>query len=73
MLSDVDKRVLELLSKQLLITKGELLVQMNREKHNGSDISINRLREMGYIDKVESLGTCLVITQKGMRALGDFS
>jgi hypothetical protein len=73
MLSDVDKRVLELLSKQLLVTKGELIVQLNREKHNGSDISISRLREMGYIDKVESLGTCIVITQKGMRALSDRS
>lgn len=71
MLSDVDKRVLELLSKQLLVTKSELIVQLNREKHNGSDISIHKLREMGYIDRVESLGTCLVITQKGMRALGD--
>lgn len=69
MLSDVEKRVLELLSRQLLITKGELIVQLNSEKHNGSDISIHRLREMGYIDKIESLGTCIVITQKGMRAL----
>ena len=69
MLSDGDRRILELLSKQLLVTKGELLVQLNREKHNGSDVSIGRLKEMGYIDKVESLGTCLVITQKGMRAL----
>lgn len=71
MLSDVERRILELLSKQLLITKGELVVQLNRERHNGSDISIHRLREMGYIDKVESLGTCLVITQKGMRALNE--
>ncbi len=71
MLSDVERRILELLSKQLLITKGELTVQLNRERHNGSDISIHRLREMGYIDKVESLGTCLVITQKGMRALNE--
>jgi hypothetical protein len=71
MLSDVEKRILELLSKQLLVTKSELIVQLNREKHNGSDISIHRLRDMGYIDKVESLGTCLVITQKGMRALAD--
>ena len=71
MLSDVEKRILELLSKQLLVTKSELIVQLNREKHNGSDISIHKLREMGYIDKVESLGTCLVITQKGMRALAD--
>ena len=69
MLSDTEKKILELLSRQLLITKGELMIQMNREKHNGSDVSINRLREMGYIDRVESLGTCLVITQKGMRAL----
>jgi hypothetical protein len=71
MLSDVDRKILEMLSRQLLVTKGELILQLNREKHNGTDISIGRLRDMGYIDKVESLGTCLVITQKGMRALKD--
>ena len=69
MLNDVERRILELLSRQLLVTKGELIVQMNREKHNGSDVSLGRLRDMGYVDKVESLGTCLVITQKGMRVL----
>ena len=69
MLNDVERRILELLSRQLLVTKGELIVQMNREKHNGSDVSLGRLSDMGYVDKVESLGTCLVITQKGMRVL----
>lgn len=72
MLNDMERRILQLLSKQLLVTKGELIVQLNREKHNGSDVSIGKLRDMGYLDKVESMGTCLVITQKGMRALKEF-
>lgn len=72
MLNDVEKKILQLLSKQLLVTKGELIIQLNREKHNGSDVSIGKLRDMGYLDKVESMGTCLVITQKGMRALKEF-
>jgi len=73
MLSEVEKKILELLSRQLLITKGELVVQLNRERYDGTSVSIQRLREMGYIDKIESLGTCLVITQKGMRALKEMA
>jgi len=73
MLSEIEKKILELLSRQLLITMGELIVQLNRERYDGTGVSIQRLRDMGYIDKIESLGTCLVITQKGMRALRDIT
>lgn len=33
------------------------------------EFGIQRLSNMGYIQKVESLGTCFVITQEGARAL----
>ena len=69
MLGDLDRRILEILSKQLLITKGELLSHLNRDGSDGTDVSIQRLSSMGYIEKVESLGVCYVITQKGMRLL----
>lgn len=52
---------------KLLVTKGELLSALDRA--DGIDIVLQRLRDMGYIDKVESLGICYVITQQGMRAL----
>ena len=69
MLSDQEKRVLEVVSKQLLITKGEIMSFLNKDKANGTDITLQRLRDAGYIDKVESLSTCFVITQKGIRAM----
>ncbi len=69
MLSDQEKRILEVISKQLLITKGEIMSFLNKEKVNGTDVLLQRLRDSGYIDKVESLGTCFVVTQKGIRAM----
>jgi hypothetical protein len=69
MLSEQEKKVLEVVSRQLLITKGEIMSFLNKEKVNGTDVMLQRLRDSGYIDKVESLGTCFVITQKGIRAM----
>jgi hypothetical protein len=69
MISEQERRVLEVVSKQLLITKGEIMSLLNKEKVNGTDVTLQRLRDSGFIDKVESLGTCFVITQKGIRAM----
>ena len=69
MLSESERKIMEILSKQLLITKGELMMQLEKEKLNGAETSLGRLRNMGYVEKVESLGTCFVLTQSGQRAL----
>lgn len=71
MLSDVERRILEIMSQKLLTTKHELSVELSRERYDGTDVSVERLREMGFVDKVESLGNCLVITQSGLRQLKD--
>ncbi len=68
MVSDVERKILELASKNLLITKEEITRFLNRDDYNGTDVSVGRLRELGYLEKVESLGTSFVITQKGIRA-----
>ncbi len=68
MMSEVERRILELASKNLLITKEEIARTLNRNEYNGTDTSVCRLQEMGLLDKVESLGTSFVITQKGIRA-----
>ncbi|MBL7206691.1 MAG: hypothetical protein ISS36_03775 [Candidatus Aenigmarchaeota archaeon] len=70
MLTNVEREILTLMSGQLLITKTELAVKLSKES-NGIDTSIGRLRDLGLIDKVESLGICYVITQKGIRATKD--
>jgi len=67
MLSDIDRKVLDVVSQKLLITKGEINGMVGG--NGAADVSISRLKEMGYIDKVESLGTSFVITQKGIRAV----
>lgn len=68
MLTDIEREILNIMSNQLLITKTELAIKLSKES-NGINVCIDRLREMGLIDKVESLGICYVITQKGIRAI----
>jgi hypothetical protein len=68
MMSDVERRILELASKNLLVTKEEIARSLNRDEYDGTSTSVSRLQEMGFLDKVESLGTAFVITQKGIRA-----
>ena len=57
------------MSKQLLLRKAEIASIANLADINGVDVTIGRLSEMGYVDKVESLGLCYVITQKGLRLI----
>ena len=68
MLSENDRKILQLMGKNLLMTTGEL-ARILKTEYNGSAPSLQRLMEMGYVEKVESIGTALVVTQKGMRAL----
>ncbi len=67
MLSEVEQKILDLISKRHLVTKGEIADLLQRNACNGTESSVSRLTEMGYMDRVESLGTCFVITQKGIR------
>jgi hypothetical protein len=69
MLSQQDRKVLEIISNSHLITKIELARSMGKDEYDGASLNVNRLMEMGYIDEVQSLGTCLVITQKGQREI----
>ncbi|MBU0898214.1 MAG: winged helix DNA-binding protein [Nanoarchaeota archaeon] len=69
MLTEMDLKILNILKIRHLITKSELIMQLNREGINGNLANIEKLTDMGYVERVESLGTCLVITQKGMRIL----
>ena len=73
MLEQSEKRILEILSKDLLVTKGELVNRLSREGLDSVELGLNRLRQMGYIEKVESLGTAFVITQSGMRAIKELT
>jgi len=69
MLTEADKKILKVMGKNLLMTTGELSRAINREAANGEMPSLQRLIELGYVEKVESIGTTLVLTQKGMRAM----
>lgn len=68
MLSDTERKVLEIMSKQLLINKGELISKLEQSGVNGTGLNLGKLLEMGYVEKVESLGVCYVLTQSGQRA-----
>jgi hypothetical protein len=69
MLTMVENEILNIMSKRQLITKSELAIQLQKDNHNGVENAVQRLKDMGYIDTVESLGNCLVITQSGIRTL----
>ena len=69
MLSDSERKILEFLSRQLLVTKAEIARMLGMSHLDGEQYSVNRLVDMGYVEKVESLGTCYVITQNGIRAI----
>jgi hypothetical protein len=68
MMSDVERRILELASRNLLVTKGEIARALNRDEYDGTEVCVGRLQELGFLEKIESLGTAFVITQKGIRA-----
>lgn len=69
MLNMNEKAILELLSKRHLITKSELLSVIQKESMNGGEASVGRLKDKGFIDHVQNLGNCIVITKLGIKAL----
>jgi len=69
MLNMNEKRILEILAKRHLATKSELNSLFSQENLNGTDISMGRLRDRGYIDQVPNLGNCIIITKLGLQAL----
>jgi len=64
-MGDIEKQIFDLVCKQLLVNKKELVSRFKAS--GGLETGLSRLIDMGYIDKVESLGTCYVATQKGIR------
>ena len=71
MLTDIDMKVLKSMSKQLLLRKSEIASLANLSGSDGADITLSRLMDLGYVEKVESLGMCYVITQKGLRTISE--
>lgn len=69
MLNNNEKKILEILEQRHLVTKSELMTMVDKENINGADVSIGRLRDKGFIDQVQNLGNCLVLTKMGLRAL----
>lgn len=69
-LTEMDKKILEIVNRQLLVSIPELLKAMEKEELDGAESVLNRLQEEGFLNIIEPLGkTSYVITQKGMRAL----
>jgi uncharacterized membrane protein len=68
MLTDNERKIMEILRERQIVTKEEIN-RVFRTNGDGVSLSFNRLVEMGYVEKIESLGTCYVITQEGSRAM----
>lgn len=71
MMNDSEKKMLDMMSKNLLLTKGEIFSRMEKEGVNssGANISLGKLVDMGYVEKIESLGICYAVTQAGIRTM----
>ena len=67
MLNEAEKKVIKIMQEKHLLTKMELLSVLKRDSIPGGDRTVQRLKELGYINTVESLGNCLVITPKGLK------
>jgi len=71
-LTDIERKILELLGSSNLLTKSELGIKVKQAGFNGTaDIGLQRLRQIGYVEHVESLGNCFVLTQDGIKAYED--
>lgn len=69
-LTEMEKRILEAVNKQLLVSVQELVEALEKEELDGTEPIMKKLQEEGFLNIVEPLGkTSYVITQKGMRAL----
>ncbi len=66
-LSERERKVLEIMSENLLLTKSEISYRLSKEGYDGIDDCLRSLMDMDLIQKVESLGVSFVITQKGLK------
>jgi len=69
MINENEKKILELLNKRHLMTKGEITTTLNGESMDGVEVTMGRLRDRGLIENVQNLGNCIVITKKGIQAI----
>jgi predicted transcriptional regulator len=65
MMGDVEKQIFDMICKQHLVNRKELVSRFKAT--GGLETGLSKLIDMGLISKVESLGTCYVVTQKGIR------
>lgn len=69
-LTEMERKVLGMLNRKLLVSVEELTKAMKSGEFDGAESALNRLQDEGFINIVEPLGkSSYVITQKGMRAL----
>ncbi len=69
-LTEMEKRVLGVVNRNLLVSVQELIKALEREELDGEETVLKRLQEEGFLNIIEPLGkVSYVITKKGMRAL----
>jgi hypothetical protein len=66
-LNEGERKILEIMSKNLLLTKAEISYHLSKEGYDSVDDCLRSLMDMDLVQKVESLGVSFVITQKGLK------
>ena len=70
MLGDEERKVLEIISRHLLMRKEELMSALKKEGFDDGASVPNHLISMGYVKFVDAVGSpCYTITHDGMKAL----
>jgi arginine repressor len=70
MLSDKELQILYILRKRLLMRKEELVRNLEKEGINADVSTIQRLKDMGYVNMIDLIGSlCYALTQNGMKVL----
>lgn len=64
-LSEAEKKVLEIVSQRKLITKQEVNSLLEPHGFTSKDVNLSRLAENGFMQLVEGMGTVLIATKKG--------
>ncbi|RLJ07475.1 MAG: hypothetical protein DRP12_02115 [Candidatus Aenigmatarchaeota archaeon] len=70
-MNELELKLLKLMAERTLLTTPELKNLLGEE--NGLDLALASLRQQGYIEKIESLGICWIVTKRGLQAIKNLS
>jgi predicted transcriptional regulator len=69
MLTETERFILKVFSERHLLSTNEIASVLKNRSDDGVASTLKDMISDGYLQKVESLGNCFIITKKGIQAL----